>query len=689
MPEPVNQPLLAERLHTPPSPLVRAHFPAHQGRLTEVTGLCGEHLPQDVPYLRRGTLREAEARLAERLGVRASLLLTNGASQGLLAACLALARRARRVAIAGDCHVAVSRGLVLADLIPVPIPSRRPSPDTGDVLAFLAGDPPLAMILPSPSYRGERLDLAAIARRCQALGIDLMVDEVHGSQLRGLPLTAEGGGESAGSALDLPCALVLHSAHKYAGALVQGAVLHLPHGSRLELDEVRAALDLIDTTSRSNLIQASVEAALYAGLPGGALHDAMLALTQRVAGLATELDAAADPALARDPACLDPRKLVLRSDRGHGLELARRLLNAGLDHEYANVDEVLLVFSPAHDAQDFARAGLYHIGGRRCRMDRSAELWAGHGAPDGTDPDAIYATVVAETLATLDADELHALFRAARLPERLQALDRLAFTDLFERRLDPRGFAIVGHATGMHHYRRVSALAGLIDTLNWGEGPFTTLVDGMEGLPRALAARLRGPVLTGCPTARRHAALHWPGVGAGSWTTASPAVPAAPICRFSSAGILATTPAPADPASRLGASARRRHRRRQLPSSPATAGSAPPRPSPICPLPSAMPPCCATSNGCIRASARISTPMPSSWSSTSRWSRPRAIRPGRRCSPSRGRGAIASTRRPGGRPVAPPAWWSACCPPASAPRSAASPAMPRRPPTCWRRPATT
>ena len=253
-------------------------------------------------------------------------------------------------------------------------------------------------------------------------------------------------------------------------------------------------------------------------------------------------------------------------------------------------------------------AGLYHIGGRRCRMDRSAELWAGHGAPDGTDPDAIYATVVAETLATLDADELHALFRAARLPERLQALDRLAFTDLFERRLDPRGFAIVGHATGMHHYRRVSALAGLIDTLNWGEGPFTTLVDGMEGLPRALAARLRGPVLTGCPTARRHAALHWPGVGAGSWTTASPAVPAAPICRFSSAGILATTPAPADPASRLGASARRRHRRRQLPSSPATAGSAPPRPSPICPLPSAMPPCCATSNGCIRASARISTP---------------------------------------------------------------------------------
>jgi hypothetical protein len=358
MPAPANRPLLAERLQRPSSSTpVRAHFPAHQGRLTAIAGLCHEHLLQDVPYLRRGTLREAEHRLAEELGVRASLLLTNGASQGLLTACLVLGRRSRRIAIASDCHVAVSRGLVLADLTPVVIPSLRPSPTTGEVLNFLAGEPPPAMLLPSPSYRGERLDLAAIARRCQALEIDLMVDEVHGTQLRGLPLAAGvRGGETATSALDLPCALVSHSAHKYAGALVQGAVLHVPWGSRLAPDEVRAALDLIDTTSRSNLIQASVEAALYAGLPGGALHQAMLALTERVAGLAADLDQAADPALARDPACLDPRKLVLRSDRTHGLDLARRLLEAGLDHEYANVDEVLLVFSPAHDEQEFARA---------------------------------------------------------------------------------------------------------------------------------------------------------------------------------------------------------------------------------------------------------------------------------------------------------------------------------------------
>jgi monoamine oxidase len=146
-------------------------------------------------------------------------------------------------------------------------------------------------------------------------------------------------------------------------------------------------------------------------------------------------------------------------------------------------------------------AGLYHIGGLRCRMGQPAALWAGAAAAGGSDPDALYDAIVAETLATLNANDLHALFTATRLPGRLQALDRLAFTELFERRLDAHGFAIVGHATGMHHYRRVSALAGLIDTLNWGQGPFLTLVDGMDALPRALAARLRGPLLTGCPVA--------------------------------------------------------------------------------------------------------------------------------------------------------------------------------------------
>ena len=144
-------------------------------------------------------------------------------------------------------------------------------------------------------------------------------------------------------------------------------------------------------------------------------------------------------------------------------------------------------------------AGLYHIGGVRCRMDEPAALWADQPPAAGGDPGVLYDAVIDAVLAELDADDLHAMFTAARLPERLQALDRLAFTDLFARRLDPVSCHLVGHATGMRQYRRVSALAGLIDDFNWGTGPYETLAGGMDALPRALAARLAEPVLTGCP----------------------------------------------------------------------------------------------------------------------------------------------------------------------------------------------
>ncbi len=343
-----NKLLLGSHIRqTAPRKLVRAHFPAHQGQLGDIAGLPNEDLSRDAPYIRRSLVHQAEAAIAELLGVKASVLLTNGASQGLLVACLALGRRTRDVAITGDCHIAITHGMILADLMPVIVPSRRLSPTTEEILAFLDGpNPPGALILPVPSYRGEWADLQRIVVRTRELGIDLIIDEVHGTQLRGLPGTPP-------SALDLSCSLVIHSAHKYAGALVQGAVVHLPKDSPWEVEEVRAALALIDTTSRSNLIQASVEAALHATMPGSELFARLENTTRRVAELKRQLRQWGDQTLYHDAACADPRKLLLRSDRVSGFELARRLFAAGIDHEYVNIDEVLLVFSPANTGEEF------------------------------------------------------------------------------------------------------------------------------------------------------------------------------------------------------------------------------------------------------------------------------------------------------------------------------------------------
>ncbi len=139
-------------------------------------------------------------------------------------------------------------------------------------------------------------------------------------------------------------------------------------------------------------------------------------------------------------------------------------------------------------------AGLYHIGGIRCRMADPTPLWQGKAPAAQTDPDTLYGAIVAEVLTKLSAAELRALFTADDLPARLAALDRQPFTSLFARRLDAQALRIVGHATGMLHYNRVSALGGLIDHLNWGQGPFLSCVKGMDALVSALAKRISGPI---------------------------------------------------------------------------------------------------------------------------------------------------------------------------------------------------
>lgn len=327
------------------STLLRAHFPAHQGRLHGPTGLKPAELARDVPYVRRSAITRSEQAVAQAVGARASFFLNHGASQGLLTACLLLARLTRRVAVAADVHIAVARGMVLADLLPTIVPSAAATPTTDEILAFLADEPPPALIVTSPSYRGECLDIDRIAGRCAAAGVLLVVDEVHGSRFRWTPGTPA-------TALDASCALVLHSPHKYLGSLVQGAVLHVPHDSPVTDREVMTALELLDTTSRSNLIQASIEAAVLLWAQDDDFRRHRIEVLAALRAVDRMLEEGSDGVLGAADDNRDPWKLVLHSDRLTGYQLARRLLDRGIDHEYANIDEVLLVFSPAHAVEE-------------------------------------------------------------------------------------------------------------------------------------------------------------------------------------------------------------------------------------------------------------------------------------------------------------------------------------------------
>ena len=132
-----------------------------------------------------------------------------------------------------------------------------------------------AVFLTEPSYVGVLSDVAAIAGRCRAAGVPLLVDGAWGAHLGfhpGLPQHALALGADA---------LVL-STHKTLPAFTQSALL-LARGESLDLRRLAEAFDLFNTTSPSGAIYASIDRAR--GLlehDGVALLDRTLRQAERV-----------------------------------------------------------------------------------------------------------------------------------------------------------------------------------------------------------------------------------------------------------------------------------------------------------------------------------------------------------------------------------------------------------------------
>ena len=254
----------------------RAMVPGHKGGLAADDGLrdaLGENaLALDLPTLIEGVdiasdgavaPYDAARRLAaEAWGARRTWFLTNGASQGNLAACLAIAQRGTRVVVQRTVHGSTIDGLVLAGLRPTFV---APEVDVELGLAHcllpsaldaaLARTPgAAAAIVVSPTYFGAAADVAGLARVAHAHGVPLVVDEAWGAHLAfcdALPQHALAAGAD----------LVISSTHKHAGSLTQSAMLHLGGGGRLDEAAVDRALRLVTSTSPSSLLLASLDAA--------------------------------------------------------------------------------------------------------------------------------------------------------------------------------------------------------------------------------------------------------------------------------------------------------------------------------------------------------------------------------------------------------------------------------------------
>jgi arginine decarboxylase len=252
----------------------RFHVPGHKGGQGADPGLrfgLGDRalwldIPQDIWGVDLGPsptpYEEAERLAAEAHGAARTWFLTNGATQGNHALCLALAPLGARVVAQRNSHASLVDGLVLSGGVPTFVPPAYDSElgmahgvEPAALEEALAGAPEArAAFIVSPTYYGMAADVGACAEVAHAAGVALVVDQSWGPHFgfhEALPPSGLSQGADA----------VVTSTHKIAGSLTQSAMLHIGHGERIDPAAVAHAIRLVRSTSPSSLLLASLDGA--------------------------------------------------------------------------------------------------------------------------------------------------------------------------------------------------------------------------------------------------------------------------------------------------------------------------------------------------------------------------------------------------------------------------------------------
>ena len=224
-----------------------------EGDLTELPGLDMLHSPT-------GIIAWSQARAAEIYGAQASFFLVNGGTVGNQAMFLALGQAQGEVIVERQAHRSVMSALVLTGLTPRYLPATI-HPEFNLPLgldlkhtATCLGNA-LAWHFTYPSYYGSLIDLTQILgiRERDFPGLPVFVDQAHGAHYLH-DLFPPG-------ALAMGADAVLQSPHKTLSALTQAGMLHV-QGQRLARHSLQQALELLQSSSPSYLLMASLERAL-------------------------------------------------------------------------------------------------------------------------------------------------------------------------------------------------------------------------------------------------------------------------------------------------------------------------------------------------------------------------------------------------------------------------------------------
>mmetsp|Transcript_1966 Transcript_1966/g.2788 ORF Transcript_1966/g.2788 Transcript_1966/m.2788 type:complete len:714 (-) Transcript_1966:75-2216(-) len=247
--------------------------------LTEIPGLDNLGNPQDV-------IAEAQNLASEAYSVDDTWFLVNGSTSGIIAAIVACVKRftkkfgtARRakVVLPRNVHKSAIEGLISSGAEPLwlyphydvlnDIHHGINVVEVAKMLEASEGqrDDIACILIVSPTYYGAVTDIGSLQKLARSHNIPLVVDEAHGAHL------AFSSGEEKEKELNMRrlsatyhnADIIIQSTHKCLSALTQSAMLHRGKDSIVEASDIFRALSLVQTSSPSYLLMASLDAARW------------------------------------------------------------------------------------------------------------------------------------------------------------------------------------------------------------------------------------------------------------------------------------------------------------------------------------------------------------------------------------------------------------------------------------------
>jgi len=210
-----------------------------------------------------GVIKQAEQLAADLFQADNAFFLVNGSTSGIQNMILSAVKPGEKIILPRNIHKSAINGLVLSGAIPVyvdpeiePIMGISVGHSVKRTIAAIKNNPDAkAILLLNPTYYGFTSQLETIVEFAHQKGLIVLVDESHGTHFY---LDSRFGVPSMVVGADMATI----SVHKTGGSLTQSSML-LHRNGRISRNKVQSTINVMQTSSASYLLMASLDMARY------------------------------------------------------------------------------------------------------------------------------------------------------------------------------------------------------------------------------------------------------------------------------------------------------------------------------------------------------------------------------------------------------------------------------------------